>query len=361
MSTVNITSTTNSQHSVAEDLQKSRTAHPPTYILPDPLRNWPYERAINPYFERAKAESAAWTKSFGQFSPAAQAAFDDGVFSLSAALGYPTASPYILRSACDIMQAYFILDDNTDAVNAEVARLHCNAVMEAVVNPDVPRPEGEPIIGEITRQCWKRASVGAPNAAKERFVKTWLAYVETIYLQANRRDKSYICTIDEYIATRRDNIGTYPTFFFIEMSLGVDIPHHIMDHPTIVRLNRDTIDLTILGNDMYSYKKEVLAGDASYNAVTIVMHNLRLSLDEAIQWISDLQDDLVINFLKLREDVVNKRNFPTYGAEMDRQIVSYIDGLGQWMRGVTDWHFECGRYFGDEGLEIQRTRKVVIA
>ncbi|KAH9477941.1 Delta(6)-protoilludene synthase [Psilocybe cubensis] len=354
MSTVNVPYTTTqagSATSITGDLPKypSQTTHPLTYILPDPLRNWPYERIINPHFERVKAESAAWTKSFEQFSPSVQAAFDEGVFS-------------ILRDGCDLMQIYFILDDNTDAVNAEVARLHCNAVMEAVINPETPRPEGEPIIGEITRQFWKRASANSPKAAKERFIKTWIAYVESIYLQANRRDKSYICTIDEYIATRRDNIGTYPTFFFTEMSLGVDIPHHIMEHPIIVRMARDIIDLTTLGNDMYSYKKEVLAGDTGYNAVTVVMHNLRLSVDEAIQWISNLQDDLVADFLTLREDVVNKRSFSTYGAEMDRQIESYIDGLGQWMRGVTDWHFECGRYFGTaEGTEIQRTRKVVIS
>jgi len=53
---------------------------------------------------------------------------------------------------------------------------------------------------------------------------------------------------------RRDNIGTNPTFAFLEVSLGLDIPHYVMEHPYIVALNRDTTDMTILANVGHSPK-----------------------------------------------------------------------------------------------------------
>ena len=102
---------------------------------------------------------------------------------------------------------------------------------------------------------WKRASAYAPQAAKERFVKGWRSYLDSVILQAQRRDQSrYICTIEEYMIARRDNIGTNPTFAFLEVSLGLDIPHYVMEHPHIVALNRDATDMTVLTNVSHSPK-----------------------------------------------------------------------------------------------------------
>lgn len=53
----------------------------PFYILPDTLRNWPYERIISPYYRAAQAESVGWIESFHPFSPAAQKAFNRCDFS----------------------------------------------------------------------------------------------------------------------------------------------------------------------------------------------------------------------------------------------------------------------------------------
>ncbi|KAH9477371.1 Delta(6)-protoilludene synthase [Psilocybe cubensis] len=364
MSTANVATVASTEPKVpvAANPEEKQAAEPPFYMLPDTLRNWPYERIISPYYRAAQAESVAWLESFKPFSPAAQVAFNKCDFSLVSALTFPKATHYNLRSACDLMHTFFTLDEHTDPLNTEETKVHCEATMDAILNPDKPRPAGEPIIGEIARQFWKRASAYAPQATKERFVKAWRSYLDSVILQASRRDRShYICTIDEYMVARRDNIGSDPSFTFLEMSLEVDIPHHIMEHPTIVRLNRDTTDMIVLANDMCSYKKEILVDDADYNAVTVVMHNNKVGVDEGIQWISDLHDEIVDNFLKLRQEVMTKTNFPSYGPEMDRQVEAYVEGLGQWIRGHDEWNFGSGRYFGDEGLEIQKTRKVIIA
>jgi hypothetical protein len=50
------------------------------------------------------------------------------------------------------MYTFFVLDKYTDTLDADGARVHCDACMDAILHPDKPRPEGDPLIGEITRQ-----------------------------------------------------------------------------------------------------------------------------------------------------------------------------------------------------------------
>jgi hypothetical protein len=57
-------------------------------------------------------------------------------------------------------------------------------------------------------------------------------------------------------------------------------------------------------------------------------------------------------FLELMKEV------PSFGPSVDPQVQEYLDGIGNWIRGVDCWDFECGRYFGAKGREYQRTREV---
>jgi hypothetical protein len=57
-----------------------------------------------------------------------------------------------LRSCCDLMHTFFTLDEYTDVLDVDATRAMCEITMDAINNPDTPRPAGEAIIGEITRQ-----------------------------------------------------------------------------------------------------------------------------------------------------------------------------------------------------------------
>ena len=82
---------------------------------------------------------------------------------------------------------------------------------------------------------------------------------------------------------------------------------------------------------MCSYKKEVLCDDADYNAVTVVMQRNNTDVAGGIQWISNTHDDIVEHLFKLRDDVHAKRGFPSLGEDLDRQIATYVDGLGTFL------------------------------
>lgn len=105
---------------------------------------------------------------------------------------------------------------------------------------------------------------------------------------------------------------------------------------------------------MCSYNIEQARGDEGHNIVTIVMHNNNLGLSEAMSWIDKYHAKLVDNFLNDLHDV------PSFGEKYQSGVDHYLDGLGNWVRANDCWSFESHRYFANDGLEIQRSRKVVL-
>jgi hypothetical protein len=57
-----------------------------------------------------------------------------------------------LRTGCDLMNVFFVVDEYTDVESAPVVREMVDIVIDAMNNPHKPRPEGEILLGEVTRQ-----------------------------------------------------------------------------------------------------------------------------------------------------------------------------------------------------------------
>ena len=75
-------------------------------------------------------------------------------------------------------------------------------------------------------------------------------------------------------------------------------------------------------------------GDDGHNLVKIVMHQYDMDAQGAINWISDLHDDIADEFLE------TWKSLPTFGGPVDREIRIYADGLGNWVRANDTWSFE---------------------
>ena len=51
-----------------------------------------------------------------------------------------------------MMNLVFVFDEQTDALSAAEVRVIADISMDAALNPSKPRPEGESVIGEISKQ-----------------------------------------------------------------------------------------------------------------------------------------------------------------------------------------------------------------
>ena len=89
-----------------------------------------------------------------------------------------------------------------------------------------------------------------------------------------------------------------------------------------------------------------------HNLLVIVRAKFNCSVSEALEWAHQHHRTLEHHFFE------TKVALPSFGADTDRKIAHYIDGLGNWVRASDAWSFESGRYFGSKGLEVQKTRRV---
>lgn len=61
--------------------------------------------------------------------------------------------PDLLRSACDLIHLFYVFEEQTDESHAMRSQTLANIVLDAMSRPEHPRPDGEPIVGEVARQC----------------------------------------------------------------------------------------------------------------------------------------------------------------------------------------------------------------
>ncbi|KAF9034645.1 terpenoid synthase [Hymenopellis radicata] len=321
------------------------------FCLPNTLRNWPWPRRINPFYEQCKKESQEWCEGFKAFSPKAQKAVNLCNLSLLASLGYPLLDRDGCRIGCELMNLFVIIDEHSDVADNETARRQMDCVMDALRNPHKPRPAGEWIGGEVTRSFWSNAIRTATRTAQKRFIDTFQLYTDAVVQQAVDRSTHHIRDIESYFEIRRDTDGVKSTCVINEVHLN--LPDTVMDDPIIKELTALN-DMICIGNDIYSYNVEQSRGDDGHNLVTVVMHQLGLDIHSALQWISNLHDDLVAKFLNAWDHI------PVYGGPLDFEVRTYTEGLGNWVRANDQWSFESERYFGKEGMIVQETRKVVL-
>ncbi|THH31282.1 hypothetical protein EUX98_g2931 [Antrodiella citrinella] len=297
-----------------------------SFRLPDTLAAWPWPRRINPHY--------------------AEKAFNTCDFSLLACIAYPLA-----RKGCDLINFLFVIDEYSDVADEKTAQAIADIVMDSLRNPLVPRPIGESIIGEITRQFWARATKDASLPAQRRFVVAFDAYLQSVVQQAADRSENRVRDVETYFKNRRENIGARPCFALLEFDM--DLPDEVLEHPVVAGLTTHCIDMLILGNDMFSYDMEQAQGDA-HNLVTVVMLHHHMTVQSAMDWIAELHEQLIHQFLDLLQSL------PSWGHSIDDQVARYIDGLANWVRANDSWSFESQRYFGLDGLQIQDSRWVTL-
>ncbi|KAG6861465.1 hypothetical protein C0995_016244 [Termitomyces sp. Mi166 len=228
--------------------------------------------------------------------------------------------------------------------------------MDALRNPDKPRPSGECIIGEIARQYVHSPHVSltilirsrfselsmrcASDGARRRFNTKFDMYTAAVVQEARDRAENHIRSIYDYFLLRRHTIGAMPSFAFLHLEL--ELPDRVFEDPVIQRLEKASTEMIILSR-----------GD-SHNLVTVVMHHTQLDLKGTMKWIGDYHSRLEKAFLEEMKFV------PSFGEKIDVEVRRYVDGLGNWVMANNCWHFESYRYFGTSGLEVQKSRKVVL-
>ncbi|KAJ3509656.1 hypothetical protein NLJ89_g5106 [Agrocybe chaxingu] len=339
-------------------------------ILPDLLCSWGYEGFLNPYYEDAKTESSTWIRPLvvRLFDERGQKAFAKDYTGLLASMMYAHHNKEFLRVACDMMNLFFVYDEYTDVSSPEIAHRLANIAVDAMRNPDGVSPFGEDLMGDMTKQFWRRAMTLLPpngrnsESCVRHFIDYTEEYLNSVSREAWDRSSGGIHSISDYLAIRRATSGAGLMVGLLEF--GLDLPEEVMKHKVIQELSTGAIDMYCLLNDMHSYASELSSGQANHNIITVVMHERNLSLQEAFSWLASYADGVVKRFKANMARVPSfseLEDHSLHGEGMLRdRIQRYIDGLGHAVRAEDDWAFETTRYHGQNGAQIKRTRVLTI-
>lgn len=82
------------------------------------------------------------------------------------------------------------------------------------------------------------------------------------------------------------------------------------------------------------------------------MNEQHLDLGGAVQWIANRIAEIVSRFRQLSS---------TLPISTEKKIQEYVDGLAGCVRSNEVWSFESGRYFGSKGLEIRKSKRLVLS
>ena len=174
---------------------EDNSQQPTKLLVPYTLSKWPWRRMVNPHEKEVDLETKAWLRKFptpagvsrweatiekcraGTYSYRACSVFltHTNIVGLLAALAAPTASkgsskclpvsarirqlisyfPEQLRIGSDLLYIFHLIDDQTDVESLPVVRQLVDIMIDALNNPDKPRPEGEAILGRIVKESVK--------------------------------------------------------------------------------------------------------------------------------------------------------------------------------------------------------------
>ncbi|KJA16009.1 hypothetical protein HYPSUDRAFT_148365 [Hypholoma sublateritium FD-334 SS-4] len=310
------------------------------YIIPDLLSSWPWPRAKNPALDlNLEDEANAWVASLELFEPRQLDKFKACQFNY-------------LRISCDLMNFYFAFDEYTDVVSGDEVMTIVADVIQAFRDREIP--EGNSKIKEMARQFFQRtvALVGEDTQGIDHFIADFEAYAKSVIQEADDRVQGIVRNVEEYFILRRDTCGGKPSFSFF--GLGLFIPKEVFDHPIMQSLTESATDLIAMTNDLHSYALEHARGLDGHNVITAIMQEHSVDLQGAFYWLSGYGSKTVSKFLN------DRKNLPSWGSDIDKAVNEYIDRMARCVRGYDAWSYETNRYYGKNGLEVQKSRRIVL-
>ncbi|KAF7317857.1 Terpene cyclase [Mycena kentingensis (nom. inval.)] len=280
--------------------------------IPETLRNWPWQRRINPHFEECKRESQTWFDAFHAYSPKKQESINRCDFNLLAALGYPLLTKEGCRIGCDLMNLCCLIDEGTDDQPPAVVRQQVDSVKDAMRNPAKARPDDEWVGAEVARQFWLNAIRTITPMTQPRFLDAYFAYLDAMVDEAHDRTTHVVRDVPSYFVLRRRTIGSRPAFTMCAAHLT--LPSSVLDHPVVAKLADLTVDAFIITNDLCSYNVEQARDEHAHNLVTVVMQQYAFGVQQAMDWILARHDALVDEFFATWNEL------PTFLGPVDREL-----------------------------------------
>jgi len=300
----------------------------------------PFPPTLSPYVEDAEQHTTAWVRHFNLLpDPTAFRRFCMAQFGSLAAATHPHASRDALDLIADWCSWLFILDDQSDesglgARPNELAALHSRMV--AILCGTVPSTNDQPLAHGLYDLRQRTYSYGSAI-----WMRRFSAHIQEYFVagvwEASNRARGSIPDVANYVAMRPYTGGLFAYVELLCVTAGVDLPPRIRKHPNVQQLTCLANNVICWANDILSYAREQAQGDV-HNLVLVMQHEQRLTLQQAIEQVTERHDDEMKAFL------IAQAALPHFSPAVAADLDHYVELLRSMIRGSFDWAYATARH-----------------
>jgi squalene-hopene/tetraprenyl-beta-curcumene cyclase len=309
----------------------------------------PFPSAVHPLAEQADARSVEFMYRYGLCAgDAERARLAQAGCGEMVARACPTAPADLLQVTSDYNLWAFAFDDEycdegqlqdrpgelADAV-ARIQR--CVDVPEHTVYP------GDRY-GASLREIRSRFARCSTPLEADRFADTMRGYFAAEVRKAGFVARGQRPGLDDYTLYRLYGGGTMVFTELIAVCNGCPAPPRLLADRRVRAIIEVAATLTVWGTDVFSFGKETERTGDGFNLIDAICQETGCEADEAYERAMIMWDRMMTLFLRLRGRLT---------AELP-QLAGYVNGLGQYIRGVLDWCQTTKRYVYLDGLRGTR-------
>jgi hypothetical protein len=305
----------------------------------------PIQARYNPHHDAAEQHNLRWLHDYGMLAdPEAVRVYSSWRMADLAARCWPDASADDLGLTVDLKSFYFLFDDQFDGPQGDdpskVAAV-CQD-LTAIVHQDPAVVPRSPVTAAFA-DLWDRSRDGMSRPWVDRTACDWERYFASYPHEAINRRSRTIPTMDDYLTIRRGSAATESVTDMVERLNRIEVPLVAFHSPQLRIMRQIAADVPFICNDVYSYEKETARGDV-YNLVTVLCHERRQSMEQAVKEIQAMVARQVHRFVELRDQVGQMMDNLVLSDPQRQHVRRYVTGLGDWLCGHNDWMTHTVRY-----------------
>lgn len=315
--------------------------------LPQPARpfarpdlSMPFASRANPHVDAVRRHALGWAQDMGMLDGSvwSEQRFHAMDFGLFAALAYPDATVAELELVNDWhVWSWYLEDLFTETFERTLDLAAAKAFLAPPRTFDQSSPEPANPVERGLADVWSRTAPELPDDLRARLAGQVRALADHRLWEIVNIVQNRVPDPVDFLETRR--AGNAFSTLLVRFVHGGDLP----DGPPMPALSDVFDDVSTLHSDVISYRGEIGSDAGINNAVLVVQRFLDSTLDEAVKVVGDLRASRLRRFEHL-----TATELPVVADGLDqgarRQLMSYVDGLRDWLAGHLRWHQVSGRY-----------------
>jgi len=307
----------------------------------------PFEPALSPHLEWARAEHTQWVRERGLTRSAeGLAEYLSWDLAQMVARNYPYSSAEDTVTLMNWFAVSFLLDDQFADEGSERAERVGEVCREMITI--CFRPLGAPaeVVCPITTawaEVWAQLADGMSETWVNRFASSWARFMAAHATEVRRAATDDPPTLEEYRLLRRQTVGMYHALDMNERAHRFEVPPQVQAHEVMRAMRTCATDTIAYMNDIHSLEREESRGDA-HNLVTVLRREHGLTREEGLAQAIRMARAELDEYIRLEGRL--SKVCAELGLDVDQRhaVDLAVDGIRNWIRGNHDWARSTGRY-----------------